>query len=78
MALLHNETFEMLVMAQYNIAKHGGVEALTLQIRCREYGLYLDYTFGVMIILIILLIILIILLKMLAGLNVIILGMFFF
>ncbi len=27
-ALLLDESFEMLVMAQYNIARHGGVEAI--------------------------------------------------
>ena len=32
MAQLHDETFEMLVMAQYNIARHGGVEAIEVKI----------------------------------------------
>jgi len=32
MARLHDATFEMLVMAQYNIARHGGVEAIEVSI----------------------------------------------
>ncbi len=32
MARLLDETFEMLVMAQYNIAQHGGVEAMEVSI----------------------------------------------
>ena len=34
MARLMDETFERLVMAQYNIARHGGVEAIEVSIFC--------------------------------------------
>jgi hypothetical protein len=33
MALLLDETFEMLVMAQYNIVRHGGVDAIEVSDR---------------------------------------------
>ena len=32
MARLHDETFEMLVMAQYNIVRHGGLAAIEVSI----------------------------------------------
>ena len=36
MARFLNETFELLVMAQYNIARHGGVETLQVSIFCTK------------------------------------------
>ena len=37
MARLHDKMFEMLVMAQYNISRHGGVEAMEVSIYSCHY-----------------------------------------